>query len=238
MLRFIQVIVCNLPRLYMIPKMAYKARHGEKYSEEECYRYAQLAIHRMMKAGHISTQKYGTEYLPEEGGYMMFPNHQGKYDALGIMYAHEKPCSVVIDDAKSHGILVKQFIDLIHGKRLIKDDIRQSVTIIKEPAEDTKNGRRFIIFPEGGYYKNHNTVGEFKAGCFKSALKAKVPIIPVALIDSYKVFGEWSLRPVVTQVHFLKAIPYDEYKNMSTAEIANMVRDRIMNTIQEVLSLA
>lgn len=211
---------------------------GRNIRRRSAIRYAQLAIHRMMKAGHISTQKYGTEYLPEEGGYMMFPNHQGKYDALGIMYAHEKPCSVVIDDAKSHGILVKQFIDLIHGKRLIKDDIRQSVTIIKELAEDTKNGRRFIIFPEGGYYKNHNTVGEFKAGCFKSALKAKVPIIPVALIDSYKVFGEWSLRPVVTQVHFLKAIPYDEYKNMSTAEIANMVRDRIMNTIQEVLSLA
>ena len=238
MLRFIQVIVCNLPRFYMIPRMAYKARHGEKYSEEECYRYAQLAIRRMMKAGHISTQRYGTEYLPAEGGYVMFPNHQGKYDALGIMYAHEKPCSVVIDDAKSHGILVKQFIDLVHGKRLIKDDLRQSVMLIRELAEDTKKGRRFIIFPEGGYHKNHNTVGEFKPGCFKSAMKAKAPIVPVALIDSYRAFEEWSLRPVVTQVHFLKAIPYDEYKNMSTAEIANMVRDRIVSTIQEVLSPA
>lgn len=65
MLRFLQVIVCNLPRIYMIPRMAYKARHGEKYSEEECYRYAQLAIRRMMKAGHISTRKYGTEHLPQ-----------------------------------------------------------------------------------------------------------------------------------------------------------------------------
>ena len=159
MLRFIQVIVCNLPRLYMIPKMAYKARHGEKYSEEDCYRYAQLAIRRMMKAGHIATEKYGMEHLPQEGGYMLFSNHQGKYDALGIMYAHEKPCSVVIDDVRSHGILVKQFIDMIHGKRLVKDDLRQSARIIRELAEDTKNGRRFIIFPEGGYYKNHNTVG-------------------------------------------------------------------------------
>ncbi len=238
MLRFVQVILWNLPRAYMIPKMAYRARHGEKYSEEECYRYAQLAIRRMMRAGHISTQKYGTEHLPEEGGYMMFPNHQGKYDALGIMYAHEKPCSVVIDDARSHGILVKQFIDLIHGKRLVKDDLRQSVKIIRELTEDTKKGRRFIIFPEGGYHKNHNTVGEFKAGSFKSAVKAKVPIIPVALVDSYRAFEEWSLRPVVTQVHFLKAIPYDEYKNMSTAQIAVMVRDRIVSTIQEVLSPA
>ena len=76
MLRFVKVILWNLPRAYMIPRMAYRARHGEKYSEEECYRYAQLAIRRMMRAGHISTQKYGTEHLPEEGGYMMFPNHQ------------------------------------------------------------------------------------------------------------------------------------------------------------------
>lgn len=230
--------MCNLPRLYMIPKMAYRARHGEKYSEEECYRYAQLAIRRMMKAGHIATEKYGTEHLPQEGGYMLFPNHQGKYDALGIMYAHEKPCSVVIDDAKSHGILVKQFIDMIHGKRLVKDDLRQSVTIIRELAEETKNGRRFIIFPEGGYYRNHNTVGEFKAGSFKSAVKAKAPIIPVALIDSYRAFEEWTLKPVVTQVHFLQAISYDEYKNLSTEQIAVMVRDRIVNTIQEALNPA
>ena len=93
MLRFIKVILCNLPRIYMIPKMAYKAKHAEKYTEEECYAYARLAIRRMMRAGHISTKRYGAENLPAEGGYMLFPNHQGKYDALGIMYAHEKPCS-------------------------------------------------------------------------------------------------------------------------------------------------
>ena len=238
MLRFIQVIVCNLPRFYMIPKMAYKAKHAERYSEEECYAYAKLAIRRMMRAGHITTKKYGMENLPAEGGYIMFPNHQGKYDALGIMYAHEKPCSVVIDDAKSHGILVKQFIDLVHGKRMVKEDLKQSIKIIKELAEDTKNGRRFIIFPEGGYYRNHNTVGTFKPGSFKSAVKAKVPIVPVALIDSYKAFEEWSLRPVETQVHFLKSISYEEYKDMTTVQIADMVRDRIVNAINKVLSPA
>lgn len=215
--------------------MAYKAKHAEKYTEEECYAYARLAIRRMMRAGHISTKRYGAENLPAEGGYMLFPNHQGKYDALGIMYAHEKPCSVVIDDAKSHGILVKQFIDLVHGKRMIKDDLRQSVNIIKELAEDTKKGRRFIIFPEGGYYRNHNTVGAFKPGSFKSAVKARVPIVPVALVDSYKAFEEWTLRPVETQVHFLKAIYYEEYKGMTTAQIADMVKDRIVNTIREAL---
>lgn len=105
-------------------------------------------------------------------------------------------------------------------------------------AEDTRKGRRFIIFPEGGYCHNHNTVGEFKPGCFKSAVKARVPIVPVALIDSYKVFEEWTLKKVETQVHFLKAIPYEEYKGMTTTQIAEMVRDRIVSRISEVLSPA
>ena len=238
MLRFIKVIVWNLPRIYMVPKMAYKARHVQHYGEEACYAYARLAIRRMMRAGHITTKKYGVENLPGEGGYILAPNHQGKYDALGIMISHDNPCSVVIDDAKSHGFLVKQFIDLVQGKRLKKDDARQSIGVIKEVAEDTKRGRRFIIFPEGGYYHYHNTVGDFKPGCFKSAVKARAPIVPVALIDSYKVFEEWTLKKVETQVHFLKAIPYEEYKGMTTTEIAEMVRDRIVSRISEVLSPA
>ncbi|MDE6318361.1 MAG: 1-acyl-sn-glycerol-3-phosphate acyltransferase [Lachnospiraceae bacterium] len=235
MIRFLKVILWNLPRIYMIPRMAYKAKHTERYDEEARYAYARLAIRRMMRAGRISTKRYGAENLPNEGGYLLCPNHQGKYDALGIMISHDKPCSIVIDDAKSHGLLVKQFIDLVQGKRLKKNDARQSMRIIRELAEDTAKGRRFIIFPEGGYYHNHNTVGEFKPGCFKSAVKAKAPIVPVALIDSYKVFEEWSLRKVETQVHFLKAIPYEEYRSMTTAEIAGMVRDRIIGRIDEVI---
>lgn len=235
MLRYIKVIVWNLPRIYMIPRMEYKAVHSDKYTEEECYAYAKLAVRRMMRAGHITTRRFGVENLPKEGGYVMFPNHQGKYDALGIIYVHDKPCSIVIDDAKSHGLLVKQFIDLLHGKRMVKNDLRQSASVIKELAEETKNGRRFIIFPEGGYYHNHNTLGKFKPGCFKSAMKARAPIVPVALIDSYKVFEEWTLRKVETQVHFLKAISYDEYKGMTTTQVADIVRDMISNKIDEVL---
>ncbi len=235
MLRYFKVIIWNLPRIYMIPRMEYKALHSDKYTEEECYAYAKLAVRRMMRAGHITTKRFGVENLPKEGGYVMFPNHQGKYDALGIIYVHDKPCSIVIDDAKSHGILVKQFIDLLHGKRMVKNDLRQSASVIKELAEETKNGRRFIIFPEGGYYHNHNTLGKFKPGCFKSAMKARAPIVPVALIDSYKVFEEWTLRKVETQVHFLKAISYDEYKGMTTTQVADVVREMISNKIDEVL---
>ena len=236
MLRFIQVIICNLPRMYMIPRMSHKARNG-KYTEEKRYAYARLTVKRMNRSGHIKTIGYGMENLPQEGGYVMFPNHQGKYDALGILATHEKPCSVVIDDAKSHVILTTQCINLLHGKRLIKDDLRQTVRLISEVAEEVAAGRRYIIFPEGGYFHNHNEVREFKPGCFKSAMKAKAPIVPVVLIDSYKVFEVWSLRPVTTQVHYLPPITYEQYKGKSTMEVSDMVHRRIKEHIEKVTSV-
>lgn len=67
-------------------------------------------------------------------------------------------------------------------------------------------------------------------------MKAKAPIVPVALVDSYKPFELWSLRRVETQVHFLKAIPYEEYKGMNTVEIADLVKGRIANRLDEVLA--
>ena len=238
MLKFIYVILINLFRApYMIPKMRHEADHPEKYSMEERYALCRHAIRLMKRTGGIHTKAYGTENLPAEGGYMMYPNHQGKYDALGIMDTHDRPCSLVMDKAKSNTILVKEFVDLVQGKRLDKKNVRQALSIINEVAKEVSNGARYILFPEGGYdFNNRNNVCNFKAGSFKIALKSKAPIVPVALIDSYRVFNSFWMGPVTTQVHYLKPIYFEEYGSLRTQEIANLVRDRIQEKIDEVLS--
>ena len=229
MLKLIYVILMNLHRApYMIPKMRNRADHPEKYTEEQRYALVHHVIYLMNKTGKITTEAYGLENLPQEGGYMMYPNHQGKYDVLGIMYTHKKPCSFVMDKNKSHTILVREFCDLVQGKRLEKDNPRQGITIINQVADDVAAGKRYILFPEGGYkFNNKNKVCDFKAGSFKIALKSKAPIIPIALIDSYKVFNSFHVGPLTTQVHYLKPIMYEEYKDLKTQEIAELVKQRI-----------
>lgn len=233
MLRFIYVIIVNLFRApYMIPKMRHRAANPNRYSAEERYRLAKRVVEVIKHSSSIQTQAYGTDNLPKEGGYIMYPNHQGKYDALGIIDTHEKPCSVVMDKAKSNTILVKEFVDLVQGKRLEKDNVRQGLVIINEVAREVLSGRRYILFPEGGYkFNNRNRITEFKAGSFKSAIKAKAPIVPVALIDSYKAFNSFYLGKVITQVHYLTPIFYDEYKDMNTTEVASLVQQRIQQVI-------
>ena len=237
MIKFIYVILMNLFRApYMIPKMRREADHPEKYSEKERYELARHCVRLMKTTGGIYTKATGLENLPEEGGYMMYPNHQGKYDALGIVHTHKRPCSIVMDKAKSNMILVREFIDLLGDKRLDKKDVRQALSIINEVAEEVKQGKRYILFPEGGYdFNNRNNVCDFKAGSFKIALKSKAPIIPVALINSYRVFNSLWMGPVWTQVHYLKPIYYEEYGQLKSQEIAALVKDRIQEKINEVL---
>ena len=112
-----------------------------------------------------------------------------------------------------------------------REDVRQSMKIIAEVSKEVASGRNYIIFPEGTRSKNGNQVGTFKGGSFKAATKAKCPIVPVALIDSFKPFDTKSAKPVTVQVHYLEPLLYEEYKDMNTTEIAHEVRERIVKTI-------
>lgn len=238
MLRFLYLIVRNI---FIIPGIIKKMRQltaDEKTSEEERYAYLQYIVGLMQKTGHIKTLVYGEENLPEEGGYVMYPNHQGKYDAYGIASVHKKPCTVVMNKDKSQYIFVTEIIDMIKGKRLDTKDVRQGFRIMSEVAAEVRDGRRYIVFPEGGYSKGKkNTLEEFKNGCFKMSVKSKTPIVPVVLIDSYKVMNSSKRGSVTTQVHFLPAIPYEEYQGMKTKEIAELVRGRIQSKLDEIASV-
>lgn len=232
MLRFYYIILISLPFIiYYIFRAEYIVNHIENYSEMERYSIAKRIVNIVKKNGHIDTAVFGTENLPKDGGYVMYPNHQGKYDALGIIFAHEKPCTFVIDEKKSYVPVARQFVNLLEGLRLNKEDPRQQVQIIMDVVKRVKNGKRVIIFPEGGYDHNGNTLQDFMAGTFKCSVRSKTPIVPVAIKDSYKVFGINSLRRIKTEVHFLKPIFYEEYEEFNTAEIAEMVKGRIQEAL-------
>lgn len=213
-------------------------RHPERHSEKERYDIARQMVDKMNKSMGYKTIAYGREKLPREGGYILYPNHQGKYDVPGIFSVHDEPCSFVMDEARSHLILVSEFLALVDGKSIILDDLRQTIRVFQEMAKEIQeNGRKFILFPEGGYKEdNRNIVETFKAGSFKAAQMAKCPIVPVALVDSYKVYNSPHKGPVTTYVYYLDPIYYDEYKGMKTVEIASMVENRIKDKIREHLS--
>lgn len=232
MIRYYYVIGISIfSIIYYVILMEHYAKHPEKYGDLAAYRLIQKIINIIKRRGRIQTDVYGKDTLPKDSGYIMYANHQGKYDACGILYAHEEPFSIVIDSVTASKILADQVIKLIHGARFVKGDIRQQGKEIVRIIKEVKEGKKWLIFPEAGYVDNKNELIDFHAGSFKMALKAKCPIVPVALIDSYKVFGVPSLKKVRTQVHFLEPIMYEEYQDMNTLEISELVKERIRERI-------
>ena len=176
----------------------------------------------------------GQDNIPKEDGFMFFPNHQGLYDVLAIVDAcPDHPFSVVAKQEVKNIQFLKQVFACMKAFTIDRDDVRQSMKVIMAVSEEVKNGRNYLIFPEGTRSKNGNQVGEFKGGSFKAATKAKCPIVPVALIDSFKPFDTKTISQVDVQVHFLKPMLYEEYKDMKTVEIAAEVKRRIEEVIKE-----
>lgn len=228
MLRFYYVILISIPFIIFYLLMAeHYTKHRERYDEEQCYELAQKVVVRFKKNARIRTISYGEEHLPKEGGYVMYSNHQGRYDAVGIISAHKKPCTVVMDEVRSRLLIVDQFVELLEGVRLSRTDFRQQVECAKAIQSGVEQGRRYIYFPEGGYDKNGNELQEFRPGAFNCVKKAKAPIVPVAIYDSHIPFDVNSLRKVTTQVCFLEPIYYEEYQRMTTQQISEIVKGRI-----------
>lgn len=218
---------------YMWCRLCYHASHTEKYTEEEQYSLLKFIVLRANKGGNVRIEPYGTENIPKESGFMFFPNHQGLYDVLAVLEACPMPFSVVAKKEIQNIQFLKQVFACMKAYMLDRDNVRQAMQVIIDVSNEVKNGRNYLIFAEGTRSKNGNRIGKFKGGSFKAATKAKCPIVPIALIDSFRPFDTNTIGKVTVQVHFLKPLYYDDYKNMKTTEIASIVHDRIQDTIDK-----
>ena len=214
-------------------KLCYYASHVDKYTEEQRYAMLKFIVLRANKGGNVTIDVHGRENIPDKDGFMFFPNHQGLYDVLAILEACPRPFSVVAKKEVANIQFLKQVFACMKAYMLDREDVRQAMQIIIDVSKEVEHGRNYLIFAEGTRSKNGNEVQEFKGGSFKAATKAKCPIVPVALIDSFKPFDTKTIRPVTVQVHFLKPLYYEEYKDMKTKDIAALVKERIQKTIHE-----
>lgn len=214
-----------VPAAYI--KLCRYAKHPERYSELEKYKHIQYIFQTAVEAGNIDFRVFGQENIPTKNGFTIYSNHQGMFDILAIPATCDQPLAAILKKELKDIPFLKQVIACTKSFPMDREDVRQSMEVILAATKEVASGRNYLIFPEGTRSKNGNHMREFHAGSFKVAMKAKAPILPIALIDCYKVFDEKGCKPVSMQIHYLPVIPYEEYKDMKTPELAQMVHDRI-----------
>ncbi len=224
----------KVPGLYA--KLCHYAKHTDRYPEAEKYNHIRKIMTIAVGSGNIDLQVHGQENIPQQGGFLLMGNHQGLFDVLAIVSTCAPPIGAVFKKELSDVPFLKQIIACTKSFALDRENVRQSLEMIQSVTAELKAGRNYLIFPEGTRSRNGNKMGEFHGGSFRCAVKAKCPIVPIAFVDSFKVLDQKGSKPVAVQLHYLKPIPYEEYQGMKTGELAEMVKQRIADTINQNVS--
>ena len=80
---------------YWFPKLVHMSK-SDKYTWKEKYDFLRQITVAANRAGRVTIDAHGEENLPEKDGYILYPNHQGMFDALAIMESDPHPFSIVM----------------------------------------------------------------------------------------------------------------------------------------------
>lgn len=232
--RLVLMVIRNFFRVpWAYGKLCHYAKHTSEYSEEEKYAHIQYIFQKAVQSGNIDLEVHGKQNIPKRNGFLLYSNHQGLFDIIAIGATCDRPLAAVMKKELVKLPVLKQIKECTNSFSMDREDIKQSMEVIVKVIREVMKGRNYLIFPEGTRSKNGNQMVNFHSGSFKCAVKTRCPILPVALVNSFKVLDQKGSKTVKVQIHYLTPILYDEYKDMNTVELAELVKSRIEKVLKE-----
>lgn len=208
--------------------------HPEKYPLRKRYSKIKKLTAHVNKTLSVKIYSKGEENIDESRACCYFSNHYSSYDPVLFILTMNQPVAFVAKKEIYKYFILGRCFRTLEGEFLDRNDLRQSLKVMQNVQKDLTNGtKNWVIYPEGTRNKdNLSPIPDFHYGSFKAAMKAKVPIVPVATYGTFRVLKtkpEHKVYPV--QISYLKPIMPEEYEKMTTEEVAKLVRDRIQKEI-------
>lgn len=173
----------------------------------------------------------GRENVPRNGAYIACANHYSAIDPIfvGISLPHRMYFMAKVELFKNKllGALMRGLgaFPIKRGEADIKS--------IKTSLKLLGSGKVLALFPEGTRNKTSETVAE--PGIAMLAVKSKVPVVPVAIISSYKLFRRTKViigKPIELTEYYDKKLFNDDYLKISL-DIMNKINELKRDTANE-----
>jgi 1-acyl-sn-glycerol-3-phosphate acyltransferase len=175
----------------------------------------------------IRTRVAGRENVPRQA-VVFCSNHQSNIDPPILFRAlHPRLHILFKAELKKLPLLGKAF--QMGGFVPIERTSRENaMAAIDQAAESLKQGNSFLTFPEGTRSRT-GALLPFKRGPFMMALKAQVPVVPVAVQGGAESMRKGSpiVRPTVVSVRIGEPVPTRGMSLDDRETLANLVRARV-----------
>lgn len=236
MLRAIYLIVCVFffflfqePKFRKVRRLEKEGRIEEKDEivASVMWNLATLVV----KKGRLKVEVEGYENIPAKGSaYLITPNHSSLLDVPLLLYAFKRIIGFVSKKENAKLPFIGRWVTVIYSVFIDRSDSRAAIKSLNEGAKFIRSGYPQVIFPEGTRTLD-GRVGEFKAGSFKLAEKAGVPVLPVAIKGGFDVMrkGRLVFKPGTVKIKIFEPIDISE---MTTQEAASLVQGLIKDYVE------
>lgn len=188
----------------------------------------------LIAASGSTIQVLNSELIPRDASVLFVSNHRSFLDIPVFLASIQKPVGFVAKMELKKVPLLSKWIQSIGCVLINREDIRQSLKAIIECTNHLKKGHSMVIFPEGTR-NAENTLMPFKSGSLKPAIKAHVPLVPVAIYDTRNIFenNKFYVCPSKITIIVGEPIVYDELPEESKKDIGSLLSKTISKMLDD-----
>lgn len=167
----------------------------------------------------------GTERIPP-GTCLFVANHTSSADAPAVVNAIPRRIAILLKKSLFNYPIVGQAFHLAHFIPVERSKHDSAIASLEKAIEAMKDGQSFLIYPEGTRSPD-GRLQEFKKGAVVMAIKAGVPIVPVACSGAHRIMEKRSLiiHPGEILVEFLAPIDSASYTFDDREKLNQVVHD-------------
>lgn len=162
---------------------------------------------------------HNKENLPKKNGYTIYGNHKSNMDVIFAYLCTNGPTTALGKKSLFGPWIMKKIANCYKALPIDRENDREAAKSIITAIKLVKEGMNMIIFPEGGV-KSRETeeMVALRAGAYKVAVKAKAPVVPIAIIGSSKLQNKKFFKHVRIDLYILKPLYYEEYVKLTETE--------------------
>ena len=169
----------------------------------------------------------GLEHIPP-GTCIFAANHTSSADAPAVVWSIPRRIAILPKRSLFEYPIVGQAFRLAHFIPVDRSNRDSAIVSMEKAAEAIRAGQSFLIYPEGTR-SNDGRLQEFKKGTAVMAIKAGVPIVPIACSGAHRVMEKRKLniKPGEILVEFLSPIDATQYTFEERDALTNRLHDEL-----------
>lgn len=176
----------------------------------------------------------GLEKIDQSKKYLFVLNHKSNFDTMILAHVFKRMPIIFLSKPQNFKIpIAGGFIHKYGYLPVYRDDPRRAVKMIQDACVRVEEGFSVGVCPEGTRNKTEQPLLPFKAGAFKIAKNAQVPVAVVCVRNTQNIVKRFPFKRTTVYVDVLSVLSEQEVAESKTAELSERASELILNQLKQ-----